>query len=93
MEAQQEAERKKISAEAAAEVKRIQADADAYEIQVKANAEAEANEKIALTITDELIQYTQAQRWNGLLPTTFVGSNDVIPVIQPEKPVTEAEDK
>ena len=93
MEAQQEAERKKISAEAAAEVKRIQADADAYEIKTKADAEAEANEKIALTITDELIQYTQAQSWNGLLPTTFVGSNDVIPVIQPEKPVTEAEDK
>jgi regulator of protease activity HflC (stomatin/prohibitin superfamily) len=93
MEAQQEAERKKIAAEAAAEVKRIQADADAYEIQVKANAEAEANEKIALTITDELIQYTQAQSWDGELPTTFVGSNDVIPVIQPEKPVAEVEDK
>ena len=93
MEAQQEAERKKIAAEAAAEVKRIQAEADAYEIQVKANAEAEANEKIALTITDELIQYTQAQSWDGQLPTTFVGSNDVIPVIQPEKPVAEVEDK
>jgi len=44
-------------------------------------------------ITDELIQYTQAQSWDGQLPTTFVGSNDVIPVIQPEKPVAEVEDK
>lgn len=93
MEAQQEAERRKIAAEAAAEVKRIQADADAYEIKTRADAEAEANEKIALTITDELIQYTQAQGWNGQLPTTFVGSDDVIPVIQPGKPVAEAEGK
>ena len=93
MEAQQEAERRKIAAEAAAEVKRIQADADAYEIKTRADAEAEANEKIALTITDELIQYTQAQGWNGQLPATYVGSDDVIPVIQPGKPVTEAEVK
>ena len=93
MEAQQEAERRKIAAEAAAEVKRIQADADAYEIKTRADAEAEANEKIALTITDELIQYTQAQGWNGQLPTTYVGSDDVIPVIQQGKPVTEAEVK
>ena len=93
MEAQQEAERKKIAAEAAAEVQRIQADAAAYEIQVKADAEAEANEKIALTITSELIDYTQAQNWNGELPTTFVGSNDVIPVIQPEKAAAEQEAK
>ena len=84
MEAQQEAERKKIAAEADAEVQRIQADAAAYEIKTKADAEAEANEKIALTITSELIDYTQAQNWNGQLPATFVGSNDVIPVIQPE---------
>ena len=93
MEAQQEAERRKIAAEAAAEVKRIQADADAYEIKTRADAEAEANEKIALTITDELIQYTQAQGWNGQLPATYVGSDDVIPVIQPGKPVAEAEVK
>ena len=93
MEAQQEAERKKIAAEAAAEVQRIQADAAAYEIQVKADAEAEANEKIAMTITSELIDYTQAQNWNGQLPATFVGSNDVIPVIQPEKAMADQEAK
>ena len=93
MEAQQEAERKKIAAEAAAEVQRIQADAAAYEIQVKADAEAEANEKIAMTITSKLIDYTQAQNWNGQLPATFVGSNDVIPVIQPEKAMADQEAK
>ena len=82
MEAEQAAARKKIDAEAAAEVVRIQADAAAYEIKTKANAEAEANEKIAATVTEELIDYTQAQNWNGKLPSTYIGSGSAIPVIQ-----------
>ena len=82
MEAEQAAARKKIEAEAAAEVVRIQADAEAYEIKTKADAEAEANEKIAATVTEELIDYTQAQNWNGKLPSTYIGSGSAIPVIQ-----------
>ena len=87
MEAEQAAARKKIEAEAAAEVKRIQAEADAYEIQVKADAEAEANKKIAATVTRELIDYTQAQNWDGRLPGTYVGSGSAIPLIQAEPEV------
>ena len=82
MEAEQAAARKKIEAEAAAEVVRIQADATAYEIKTKADAEAEANEKIAATVTEELIDYTQAQNWDGKLPGTYIGSGSAIPVIQ-----------
>ena len=90
MEAEQAAARKKIEAEAAAEVVRIQADAEAYEIKTKADAEAEANEKIAATVTEKLIDYTQAQSWNGELPSTYIGSGNAIPVIQTEGlPVTE----
>ncbi len=90
MEAEQAAARKKIEAEAAAEVVRIQADAAAYEIKTKADAEAEANEKIAATVTEELIDYTQAQNWNGKLPSTYIGSGSAIPVIQTDGlPVTE----
>ena len=78
-----------IEAEAAAEVVRIQADAEAYEIKTKADAEAEANEKIAATVTEELIDYTQAQNWNGELPSTYIGSGSAIPVIQTDGlPVT-----
>lgn len=84
MEAKQAAERKKIEAEANAEVLKKKADAEAYEITVKSNAEAEANRKIAETITNELIHYTQAQNWDGKLPGTFVGSDSTIPVIQPQ---------
>ena len=84
MEAQQEANRKKIAAEAAADVTRTEADAKAYEIKVQAEAEAEANEKIAASITDDLIDYVQAQNWDGKLPGTFVGSDSAMPVIQTE---------
>lgn len=82
MEAQQEAERRKITAEAEANVKKINADAEAYSIGAKADAESEANKKIAESLTNELIEYTQAQNWNGMLPSTYVGSGDSVPIIQ-----------
>lgn len=82
MEARQAAERKRIEADANADILKIKADAEAYEITVKAEAEAEANRKIAETITNELIEYTQAQTWDGKLPDTYMGSDNIIPVIQ-----------
>lgn len=81
MEAKAEAERKAISAEADAEVAKIQADAKAYEIEVQAAAEAEANKKVAESLTHELIEYTQAQAWNGELPDTIVGNDSALPVM------------
>ena len=82
MEAQQEAQRRKIAAEAAADVTRTEADARAYETRVQAEAEAEANGKIAASITSELIDYVQAQNWDGKLPGTYVGSDNAMPIIQ-----------
>lgn len=90
MEAQQEATRKKIAAEAAAEVMRTEADAKAYEIRVQAEAEAEANQKIAASITDVLIEYVQAQNWDGKLPGTYVGSDDAVPIISTDNSISEA---
>lgn len=84
MEAKQEAERKKIAAEAEADVVRTKADAEAYKIKTKADAEAEANKKVAETLTDDLIQYIQAQLWNGQLPSTYVGGEGALPIIQTE---------
>ena len=57
----------------------------------KIEAEAEANEKIAATVTEELIDYTQAQNWNGKLPSTYIGSGSAIPVIQTDS-LTDMED-
>lgn len=82
MEAQQAANRKMIAAEAEANVMRTEADAKAYEIRVRAEAEAEANQKIAASVTEVLIDYVQAQNWDGKLPGTYVGSDGVMPIIQ-----------
>ena len=72
----------KISAaQAKADVEKINADAEAYSIKTRAEAEADANDKIAKSLTEALIRYTEAQRWNGELPGTFLGSSDALPVI------------
>ena len=82
MEAEAQAERAKISAEAEAEVARIEAEADAYAITTRASAEAEANAKINASLTPELIDYVQANNWNGELPTTFMGSDTgAVPIL------------
>ena len=81
LEAEAAAERQRIAAEAEAEVAKIAAEAEAYSITAKADAEAEANRKVAESLTDELIEYTQAQLWNGELPATYVGSSDSLPVL------------
>lgn len=75
MEATAQADRQKIAAAAEAEVARIQADAEAYSITTKATAEADANEKINASLTSELIDYVQANTWNGQLPSTFMGAD------------------
>lgn len=73
--AQTEAEQKVIEAEAAAEVKKVNADAKAYEIKINAEAEAEANQKIADSLTPSLINYLYAQGWDGKLPTVMSGQD------------------
>lgn len=82
MEATAQAERQRIAAQAEAEVAKIQAEADAYSTTTKAAAEAEANAKINASLTPELIEYVQANNWNGQLPSTYIGSdNETIPVL------------
>jgi regulator of protease activity HflC (stomatin/prohibitin superfamily) len=88
LKAQTEAEQRVIEAEAAATIKQVNAEADAnakktaadaeaYEIGVKAEAEAEANKKLAESITDELIEYKYYEAWDGKLPTV-VGADTII---------------
>lgn len=82
MEASAAAERRQIEAEADAQIQKIQADAKSYEIKVQSEAEAEANEKIAKSLNEQLIAYAYANAWNGELPKTLLGGENVIPVIQ-----------
>jgi regulator of protease activity HflC (stomatin/prohibitin superfamily) len=82
METQQQAQRQKIEADAKAEVVKINADAEAYSTKVKAEAEAEANQKIAQSLTENLIQFTQVNNWNGQLPTYVSGgAAEALPVL------------
>ena len=82
METQQQAERQKIEADAKAEVVKINADAEAYSTKVKAEAEAEANQKIAESLTENLINFTQVNQWNGQLPTYVSGgAAEALPVL------------
>lgn len=79
MEETQQAERKRIAAQAAADVQKINADAEAYSVQVKAEAESEANKKLNASLTSELIEYNKILKWNGALPQ-FTGG-ETIPVL------------
>ena len=82
METEQQAERQKIQAEAEASVIKINADAAAYSTKIKAEAEAEANEKIAQSLTDNLIRFTQVNQWNGELPAYVSGSAaEALPIL------------
>ena len=77
MEARAQAQRATILAEAEAEKARIAAEAEAYTLEIMAEAEAKANEKIASSLSEELIDYTRAQSWNGQLPNV-IGDNSTI---------------
>lgn len=80
--AEQNAARQVIEAEAAAAVAQIDADAEAYAIRTRADAEAAANAQLAASITADLISYMEATRWNGTLPSTYIGDDSgALPVI------------
>ena len=88
MEAQQAAERAQIDANAAAEVAKIAAQADLEVTKIQADAaeyagqkEAAKNKAIAEWLTDDLIQYYYIQQWNGKLPETYLGSDNVSTII------------
>ena len=88
MEAQQAAERAQIDANAAAEVAKIAAQADLEVTKIQADAaeyagqkEAAKNKAIAEWLTEDLIQYYYIQQWNGKLPETYLGSDNVSTII------------
>ncbi len=67
-------------AEAAAEAAKIKAEADAEVLLIAAEAEAEANEKIANSLTPELVEMNKIDKWNGVLPQVQGDSNPIIDI-------------
>ena len=65
-----------IEAEAKAEAQKKEADAKAY----AGEKEAEANEKIAASLSEELIDYKMVEQWNGELPA-YVGGEGTLPIL------------
>lgn len=75
------AERALVTANADAEVLKINANAKAEALLAEAQAEAEANKLIAQSITPELIEYVQANGWDGALPQFMTGDGSVLPIL------------
>ena len=65
-----EAEKAVIAANAELEVTKIQAEAALY----AGEKEAEMNKRISESLSEKLIQYYWIKQWNGVLPTTVLGS-------------------
>ena len=68
--AQQNADKQKIENEAAI----AKAEAEAQKTSIAADAQAEANRKIAESLSDSLIEYQKIQKWDGRLPTVSGGN-------------------
>lgn len=82
MEQEAEAERAIIAANAKAQQDIIAAQADLEVVKIQADAalyagerEANMNERIAAALSNELIEYYWIKQWNGVLPSTVLGSD------------------
>ncbi len=71
-----------IQAEAAAAARVAKAQAEATAIRLRGEAEADAitARGKALAANPELVSLVQAERWNGILPTTMI-PNSVVPFL------------
>ena len=63
-----------INAKFSAQQEIAKAQGDAQAILVRAEAQAKANKVLAASLTPELIQNKQVEKWNGTLPTVSGGS-------------------
>ena len=72
------AEQEKETAQIQAEQAKIKAEGQAEATRIKADAEAEAVAKVAGAMTQEYIDYTKAQIWDGKLPTVQGSTGTII---------------
>lgn len=72
-----QANKEKEVAQIAAETSIVRAEAEAEVLQIAAEAEAEANRKIAESLTSQLIEKIKYEKWNGQLPKVS-GSESII---------------
>lgn len=80
-----DAEKEKEVAQINAEKAKIEAQGKADAELIKANAEAEANKKIAESLTDKLIEKAKYDKWNGELPYIEGASTPIVNIKGTEK--------
>lgn len=80
-----DAEKEKEVAQINAEKAKIEAQGKADAELIKANAEAEANKKIAESLTDKLIEKAKYDKWNGELPYIEGASTPIVNIKEAEK--------
>ena len=80
-----EATRDKEIAKINAEKAKIEAQGQADAELIRANAEAEANKKIAESLTDKLIEKIKYDKWNGELPYIEGASTPIVNIKETEK--------
>lgn len=75
----QQRENELQTAKAQAEIEREKARGEADALIIAANGQAQANQKIASSLTSQLVQYEQIKKWDGKLPQV-TGEN--VPMLQ-----------
>lgn len=78
--AEAEAEVKRTQAQAEADAQLITAQAEADAMKITADAEAEANNKIANSLTEEILQKMYYDAWNGELPYVYGADGALIEI-------------
>lgn len=63
-----------VVGEADKQVAITKAEAEAQKTSIAADAQAEANRKIAESLSEPLIEYQKIQKWDGKLPTVSGGN-------------------
>lgn len=77
LKAKTEAEEKKVTEQGEADAMLIKAQAEADAVIIKAESEAKANEVIANSIKEGLVDYKTIEKWDGKLPYA-TGSSSII---------------
>lgn len=73
IEAEAQAAEKTIAAQAEADAAKLKAEGEAEAIRTKAEAQAEANDKIAKSLTPEVLRDKAIDKWNGAYPSVVAG--------------------
>lgn len=73
-----ENEKRLAQEEANKKMQILRAEGQAESKRIIAEAEAKANKMLAQSLTQEFIEYTKANKWDGKYPTTLAGDSNLI---------------